>query len=303
MAASLVGPYDWRATRDREGHRSYELWWLISVTNLGLTDDPSVVFNTAGLPVVGSLWSDLAWISGDDDWAFCTPEVEISPFESAPGEKIKYYLLKNVFTTEPLFRCQDDTIENPLDEPPEVSGGWVSKKTLAKKDRDDKPYVSSTGEPLKIEIDDSDWDVSISFNTASLDLATVNDLMHKLNDATLWGLAAEKVKFSKYSFTRKLYGTCTFYFTNQMHFTIRDSWVQEIPDVGRMCLGSGGDKTVPGDWIVCKDAFGENKPVLGLDVDGQPIVGTGQTQAVITRNPYNTGNLLLLGIPTSLETV
>lgn len=306
--STLLGPWDWKMSRDADGHRTYDLWWLIEAQNSATgpsasLDDPSVIINTSGLPTIGSVWSDLDFIDGADDYAWCTPECEVEPYESKPGEPPLYYRLKNTFTTRPMKRCQDNTIQNPLNEPHELSGSWVDKKIIPYIDRDGLPYRSSTGEPLigqETEIDDADWEIVVGFNSAAIPLALVNSLRHHLNDSTLWTLATGKVKFSRYSFTRKLYGTCTFYYNNQMRFSVRDSWAQYLADKGRMELGSGGSASNPVDWIVAKDIYGENKPIMRLDINGKPIVSNTQTPNTITRNPYPLGNLLLLGIPSTL---
>lgn len=306
MSATLLGPWDWSAGRSLEGHRTYEIWWLLSVDGNsppGAIDDPSVLYGTAGLPAIGSTWTAISWINGADDWAFCTPEITVKPHDHLPGEAPSHYLLKNTFTTLPMERCNSTTIENPLNEPHTLSGGWVNKRVQDHQDRDGLPYASSTGEPLigaETEKDDADWELIVGFNSLNIPLATVNSLRHTLNNAPLWGLAAEKSKFSKYRFTRKLYGTCTYYYQNQMHFSIRDDWAAYLADKGRMELITGGSASDPDDWRVAKDVYGENKPLLRLDTDGKAIVSSSQTPSTITRNPYFTGNHLLLGIPAIL---
>ena len=176
----------------------------------------------------------------------------------------------------------------------------MTKRTQPNLDRDGLPYRSSTGEPLigqETEIDDSDWEVSIELNTVTLPLGLVNTLRHRLNNSSLWGLGAEKVKFSSYSFRRLLYGTCTFYYRHTMGFQIRDSWNQNLPDKGRMKLRDGGTATNPEDWVRATDVYGEVLPMMRLDTNGLPIVSDSQTPNTIIRKPYYTGNLLLLGIP------
>src|SRR5690606_19453861 len=131
-------------------------------------------------------------------------------------------------------------------------------KRIPHVDRDGLPYRSSTGEPLfgaETEVDDSDWDLTISFNSISIPFATLNSLRHHLNDSTLWGLPAETVKFSKYSFARRLYGTCNFYYNNVMSFSIRPDWNQYLADKGYMMLKDGGDPTNPEDWVRAKDSY------------------------------------------------
>jgi len=304
--STLLGPHNWSSGRDSEGYRSYSLTWLVEASNGAGTDidDPSVIANTAGLPLVGSRWSDLAWITGSDAWAFCSPEYSITPYESQPGEAPLYYLFSNTFTQTPAEKCQDKSIENPLNLPPDININWTNKKIQRHVDRDGRPYRTSTGELLfgqETETDDADWDVVISLNsTWPPPLATVNALRHNLHNGSIWGLPAETIKFSKYQASRKMYGKCFFYTRSTMSFSIRPDWNQYLPDKGRMQLVGGGTATDPDDWVVSKDIYGENKPLLRLDILGKPVVSDKQIPATIVRRPYPKGNLLLLGIPSVL---
>lgn len=303
MAVTLLGPHDWRFSGTREGHRTYEIWWLLEVTNTPPTSitDPSDLVDTPGLPAVGSSWSDLSWITGSDDWAFCMPEFEVEPWQANDGEAPTHYRLKNTFDTLGIRRCQDTDIKNPLNEPHELSGSWVTKRIVPFFDRDGKPYTNRAGEIIggpQTEIDDNDWEINISFNSPTLNLAVVNSLRHRLNNAILWGLPAETVKFSKYGFVRRYYGICFPYYNLRMSFAIRADWTQNIQEIGSMEVIDNGDPDDPDDWVRSKDVKGENVPIAALDVDGKRIVDLGtQTPNIIVREPYYTGNLLLLGIP------
>lgn len=301
----LLGPVTWSHSRDIEGYRDYELWWLIQAenTDAGHIDDPATIANTAGLPAVGSSWSDLPFINGQDDWAYCSPEYEVEPYGVNQGEAPQYYLYKARYTNRPLKRCSTTSIENPILEPPVVTGSWVDRKRIPHVDRNGLPYRSSTGEPLagaETEIDDSDWEITISFNSLTIPSGLVNSLRHHLNDAPLWGFPIGTVKFSKYSFARRLYGTCNYYYNNVMSFSIRGSWTQYLADKGYMMLKDGGDKNNPDDWVRAVDSYDSPLPLMRLDVFGKPIVSDDQTPSTIERDPYPLGNLLALGIPASI---
>lgn len=304
MSVEVRGPKRWSFTRDEKGHRTYEVYYLVKVTNAGNLDDPSLIVDAPGLPRPGDSWSSLSWINGADDWAFCTWECDIEPFDQDEGEPANYYLVKKVFTTKPVYRCQDQQINNPLLEPYEISGSTTTKRKTILVDRDNLPYVSSSGELLigpETEVDDNDWEITISFNTASLFLPVVNSLRQHLNDRVLWGLPPGTVKFSRYSFERRLYGRCFFYYRHNMGFEIRSSWQHVLQDRATMRLADGGDPNNPNHWIRAKDFTGENLPMLALDINGKPIVNPAtQIPRLIVRNPYPLGNLLLLGIPPTL---
>ncbi|GIW60118.1 MAG: hypothetical protein KatS3mg087_1184 [Patescibacteria group bacterium] len=299
---SVRGPVKIEASRDDEGHRSYSVWFKVEVDNASGIDDPSILIDAPGLPQVGDPYA-FSWAVGSDPAALCTFETDVEAFEQESDKPI-YYLVKKVFSTKPRRRCSDESIQNPLLEPPQISGSTVSKRKTILIDRDGLPYISSSGELLvgsDTEIDDDDWEINISFNTASLFLGIVNSLRQHVNDAPLWGLPAETIKFSRYSFERLVYGTCFVYYRHNMTFQIRDSWAHKLQDRATMKLLDGGDPTNPDHWVRAKDKTGENLPMLALDINGKPIVNTAtQTPRVIVRNPYPKGNLLLLGIPAVL---
>lgn len=300
----LIGPVDWNLSMDSDGHRTYEITWLVEAENVDQNniDDPSEMMRVPGLPTIGSSWSSLSWITGYDDWAFCVPDLEVSPYDVQQGEAPLYYHVKQKFSTRPLRRCQDRQIENPLNEPPDISGSWVAKRVAPRVDRDGLPYCY-LGELIMgpdTEIDDNDWEVKIEFNSAFLPLSLINSLRHSVNSAPLWGLPAGCVKFSSYSFSRRLYGRCGYYYRHSMGFQIRSSWTQYIQAKTRMKLISGGDATDPDDYVLATDLVGNNIGVVPVATDGKPLVDASQTPAYLTRNPYPLGNLLLLGIPASL---
>ena len=308
MSTTLVGPVDWGTSRDREGYREYDLTWLIEVTNqyspsLAITD-PADISETAGLPTIGSSWSDLSWITGSDAAAWCTPEYEIRPYGVIQGEAPTFYTYKSIYSTRPFKKCSESNFQNPLFEPPEISGSWVDKKFYPYVDRDGNWYVTRAGERLEgsiTETDDSDWELNISFNSLALPLDLINDLRHHLNISPMWGLPVATIKFSKYSFSRKFYGRCFPYYNNSMGFSIRPDWNQYIPETSEMELVPGGNPQNPKHWIRRKDVFAENVPRLQLDTAGLPFVDPNtQTMSVLTRKPYFLGNLFLLGVPSSL---
>ena len=296
MAFTYAGLIDATASYENDGHRNYELVFrVISSTKNDLGAQASV---TAGLPVVGASYS----IGNDSDtWAYCLPGWKCRREFKDPG-KPNHWLVTVPYSTKPLSRCQTTSIENPLLEPPKISGSFVKYTKQLHEDRNGDPYRSSTGEPLvgkETEVDDDRLQVVISQNQSAHNLSTVDSLMNKLNNATLWGLSSEKVKLSGCRFEQRWYAVCTEYWNFTYEFDIRDSWTQELADKGRMKLSTGGTATNPDHWEVAKDRFGENLPVMRLDTNGQPIVTDTQTPATISREPYSTGNLLLLGIPSS----
>lgn len=302
------GPFYWDCVQDDKYKREYNVKYKIATDeDPWVNDDPSNWANTPGIPSVGTSWSAYAaalGTNGGDDWAFRTPYVKVTPFQPDDGP-VYVAILEIKFSRADYEqdRCQTTELADPLLEPPQIQVGWQKYRKLPNTDRDGLPYRGSTGEPLigqEIEIDDNHWTVSITINQFQVNLALVDSLANTLNSGPIWGLPPERSKFNSYSGTKLYYGSCHAYVRSTYGFEVRADWKQYLPDKGRMeFAGTGTNATDPDDWVVAKDRFGENKPVLRLDTEGKAIVSDAQTPNTITRNPYPTGNHVLLGIPTS----
>jgi hypothetical protein len=296
MAGVLMEKVEWTLSRDKEGHREYKIKWLVRSTSTA--DGPLTIANTAGLPAVGSTWSfgnDL------DSWAFCWPQWRIAPVLDA--EVSEYWTVEQMFTTRPLQRCQDTDIENPLNEPDKISGGFTKYTVEATHDQSGDAILTSSLEQIRgsvVERDANRPTVTIGKNLLTLPLSTFAPMIDTVNDAGLWGLPARCVKLSNVSWQRNLYGTCTFYYTVNYEFDVRyDTFDRTLLDEGTRVLAPGGDATDPDDFIVYKDKNGENTRVI-LDGSGEAWDGTGTPGEIGPVEFYAESNFLTLGIPTSL---
>lgn len=317
MAGTLRGPIDWSLSRDQEGHRDYSVKW--HVTTDDVDDGPRTVLNTPGLPAIGATW---AMGNDADNWAFCWPEVKITP-KYTPNEPHVDWVVEQKFSTRPLKRCQDDPIENPLDEPPKISGGFSKFTEEATQDKDGNPILNSAHERIRgalVEFDSNRPTVSISMNLASLPLASFSSMINTVNDATLWGMGPRKVKLSNVSWSRQLYGTCNFYFTVTYEFEVNDKTFDRVaadegskvlvghepgsqntpldPDAADPDMAGFTFKDNPKRFVVYKEVKGE-RTNIPLDGKGRPAID-GRAQGEITIQKYEESNLLLLGIPVSL---
>lgn len=325
VAAILDGQMKWSGDRDEEGHRTYKITHRVEAA---FTDGPWNVMNATGLPLVGSYWN----FDGDSDpWAFCYPTMKVTP-EINDGEKNKYWRVEQTFSTKPLNRCQDESIEDPLLEPQKVSGSFVKYTQEATRDRFGQSIVNSAHEHYRgprVEFDHNRPTVRIEQNVASLGLDTFSQLIDHVNDSPMWGLPARTVKLSNVSWERKLHGICNFYYTRIFDFDINYfTFDRKVPDEGTKVLhghwasqddtGTGGetgwvldningsppDPNNPQHFDRFKDRRGENARTL-LDGAGKPLegsaMGTGGTTdpIVFTIEYYPESNLLALGVPTS----
>src|SRR5690606_20598511 len=119
MTATLLGRIDWGVQRADDGHRDYFIKWLVEAPSTAY--GPQSISFTPGLPQIGAPWT---FGTDNDAWAFCTPAWSIAP-RNASQQRSQYWVVTQPFTTRPMWRCQDTHIENPLLEPPRLSGSYV----------------------------------------------------------------------------------------------------------------------------------------------------------------------------------
>ncbi len=334
MAATIRGgPHIRVLSRDSEGHREYRVTHLVETSDQD--DGPQVVMNTPGLPVIGATWN---FGNDSDVWAFCWPDMEIRTHEPGKAEPTKWWEVEQVFNTKPLTRCQDERIEDPLLEPPGISGSFSHYTEEAIEDKDGEPILSSSHESYhgpQVEFDASRPSVRIEQNVAQLGLSTFTPMVDTVNDAPLWGMEAREVKLSDVRWKRKLYGVCNFYFTRVLDFDVKEGtfdreltdegtkvlhghWAEDTGEYETLLIGGGGpggggfngvepDPDDPTHFDRYKDRNGENLRVL-LNGAGLPATsgtstgtGTGELVAKIQVQKYGESNFLLLGIPINLE--
>lgn len=334
------GPLVWEGERDDDGHRTFSVTHRVVLS--GTDWGPAAVMTASGLPTPGSYWlftRTAGSLSDIDVWAFCTPYMKVSAAKGfKQGEVITHWDVEQRFTTRPLKRCNTTTIEDPLLEPPRVSGSFVQRLVEAQRDRFGNLLKNSAHEMLKgpqVEFDDHTHQVQIEMNSATLDLQTVTLMMNTVNDAPLWGLPERCVKLSGFAWERLLYGVCNYYFRRSFQFdTDANTFDRDVPDEGTKVLtGYWGDTegestgTNATGWVLrnvdggppdpsnpqhfqrYKDRNGENCRVLldGAGLPAETIIfnGTGGAGtssgnvAQIHIEKYSESNFLLLGIPTS----
>lgn len=319
MAAQVIGEISVDLDVDQDGQRTYNLTQLVQVP----ADDygPFTALHINGLPVVGSNWN---FGLEQDPWAFCKPVRKIKKIES--NEAGVLYSITSTYSTIPSERCQDESIENPLDEPDRVSGGFTQGTTEGKEDKDGKPIQSSSHEYFSGQA--NEWDearptVRISKNVATLPLSTFTPMVNTVNDAVLWGLPKRCIKLSNVSWTRNVYGVCNYYYTIEYEFEINyetfdrtfiDEGTRTLPfklkpDGSRQYVdpnkvaANNNPKNLPNKRRV--DIFQKNVDANGnlervqLDGQGRGIAADDDYTNIGPFEFYRESNFLTLGIPTS----
>ena len=293
------GQRTWELTRDEEGYRSYKIEWGVLADPL---DGPATILNTPGLPAVGSFWN---FDNDSDAWAFCTPEVKISPYQSQEPNIL--WTVEQTFSNRPITRCNNTTIDDPLSEPDKVSGSFVKYTKEATKQWNpdtgdfDLYLVNSSFEQIRGSAAERDYNrptVRIEKNISTLPLSTFSQMVDYLNDSTLWGLPARCVKLSNVSWERKIYGTCYYYYTVTYEFDIDYFTFDRILlDEGTRKLAPGGTPGNPKHYINIKDPQDEDVKMI-LNGAGDVWDGTGDPGTILARY-YGEANFLLLDVPTS----
>ena len=311
------GVYDWSLSADSSGQRTYDLSMLVATDNVA--DGPGIAVNVPELPQTGDVW---LFGNDSDPWAFCTPFRSVQRHQAKKGDPHKWWQVDFKFTTLPRIRCQDQSIENPLLEPQEVSGSFVKYTEEALVDRFGEAILNSAFEKIKgpqVEFDANRPTIKVSQNVLNLELNIFAPMIDTVNDATLWGLTSRKIKLSNVSWERRYYGVCAAYYTRTFEFDINfntfdrtiqdegskalsghwegDSWVLE--DIG----GSAPDSNKPSHFNTYKDRNDENTRVIlnGAGLPANTAIGTGGSSGDIGEievEYYSESNFLLLGIPT-----
>jgi hypothetical protein len=281
MAGTIVGIHSWGPLeRDDNGHRTYSATIKIKTDDPG--DGPATVLQTPGLPLVGSYW---VFGLDVDIYAYCTPYARVYSQMEGQGEPDTHWHLDLRFTTKPMYRCNDTTIENPLNEPIMLAGGFNPYREEAIFDRNGDILIMSSLERMtgpSVEIEKGRPVVNISFNTTEVPLALIAQMMDTgaVNDATLWGLPPRCVRLAEMTWQRFLYGSCTYYYRVNYTFEVKfNTWNRFIVDQGTKCkrfdapLGPDNPMITPNNPLTGKpDVFFLNGDGLIVFVDqGDPL--------------------------------
>lgn len=277
MSATLLGQVDWSMERSNEGHRDYNITWLVTTDDPN--DGPGIISITPGLPSIGSQW---AFGNDGDPWALCWPNLQINPVIT--HEPNYWWTVTQRFTTRPIQRCQNTSIENPLFEPYKINGNFNKRTKLIDSDYQGNPVRSSSQERLTggvMEFDDNRPTVHISFNQLDWPGSQAVLFVDSVNDSDLWGLPPRTVKLSNVSWQRNLWGICNFYFTVNYEFELAMKedevnpgqfigWDRYVQDKGYRCLRGYS----PGLWeVVAPDSNGNPKQPTTNSSPTNPLTG------------------------------
>lgn len=239
MPAILRGPIDAKMERDKDGYRIYRLRNRVETLR---TDGPLTALSAAGLPLPGAAWI----FNGEGDiWAGCKQDANVTPDQWHDGEHSGFWIVEQVFSNRgDSKRCKETQIDNPLLEPPRISGTFTKYTEEAFLNRFGAPIRNSAHEQIRgsaVEFDANRPQIKIEQNLASLDLSLLCQMIDRVNDNPLWGLPRRTIKLSNATWEPKYYGQCFKYYTLGLEFDINFETFDRI-------LLDEGTKVLNGQW-------------------------------------------------------
>lgn len=283
MAGTSLGLCHWSLTRDANGHRDYKAIFKVLCAR---GDGPLSALLASGLPRVGDPWS---FGNEFDLWVWCRPDARVQQL-GPEDEQGTVWTVEFTFANTPSAelgggfgglgggggsgggfnpqRCSEANFEDPLLEPPRVSGSFTKYTAEATHDRFGRPVLSSSLEQLRgptVEFDRNRPTVRIEQNvlTAFQAITLPATYMDRVNSTTLWGLPPRCVKLSSASWERRYYGTCYGYYNRVLEFDIDfQTWDRYALDEGTKVLhgrwGSDGTWELLTIGGVAPDRFNPN---------------------------------------------
>lgn len=315
MSGINRGRTDWTLQRDDEGYRTYKLTSLVETSDPA--DGPLTVMLASGNPLPGTYWN---YGNDVDPWCYCYPTASVSPFYK--GEPCQFWEIQHTFSNKPLRRCQDTSIDDPLNEPMKISGSFTRyNKDNVERDRFGNMIRSSSHEPVRgIQKPCNSPSVMIEFNQSYLGLDIFSPMVSTVNDSDLWGLGPRKIMLANVTWSRLMFGSCSFYYNIKLEFEIRfEGWDlddvldkgfkvrkgQWLPPTGPWSAKVWTPDTSlsvnePKNFVVWKDAKEENIPTATPLKNGDPLFDPADPQFLATIELLDESNFYLLGIPSYL---
>jgi hypothetical protein len=241
MSTFVLGARKASLNRKAEfGHRVYKITYLIMST----TDraGPAEAILTPGLPQYGDTWS---YGEEVDVWAWCRYDTEVQQIfpENMRGQ---HWAVTFTFSTEPDDKgCAQQQIQNPLLQPPKISGSFTKFREETAVDRFGSPIRNSAWELLRgpqVEFDDARPTIKIEMNVASLNLPLLYAMRECVNAYDMWGFPPRCIKLSQVSWERLFYGVCFPYYKWHLEFELNPkTWDKTILDQGTAALNGHWD--------------------------------------------------------------
>ncbi len=228
MSVTRVDVVDIKATNTEDFHREYDLTYRVITDSE--SDGPDTVLASGSLPTYGQPY---AYGSESNPFASCR---FVGNARRDQGEKTrKAWLVDAKFSTRGSNRDPNDQPGKPLDWAWKVSGSFGTGQKYSNKDRTGRALANSANEPFEDvpPIDDQILLLTLEKNLPTLSLSQWADSRGKVNDATLWGLPARRVKLMQWSWTPQWTGAGQAYVACKWEVAINfDGYYYEPRDEG-----------------------------------------------------------------------
>ena len=215
--AQIVAPP--KLVWDEKFHRTYtSVYQVIADT----TDGPVAVANAIGIPSYGSSFS---YGNETDFWAFCkSVSVDHAGRIKDPQTSVERqkWLLTVTHTSVPSDTDPGKSRDNPLLDTPVVGGSFQQYIKNAYRDKDGDPIVNTAKDPYipPPTIEDSYDTLTISFNTAFLNLSFRAGFRNTVNSSAIWNLGVRRVKMMQWNYRVLYAGSGMKYIRNDFEFLI-----------------------------------------------------------------------------------
>jgi hypothetical protein len=205
---------------DKKFNRSYAADYQVIASQ---TEGPNAVLDAEGVPAYGS---SFVWYEDSDAWAFCdsakaAPQEEILYDLGDGPEPCRKWIVSVTWSTVSSERSKNDPRNNPTEDPPVLGGSFLGESEVVFRDKDDVPIANSAGEPyeqLPTVLGNTDT-LTMSYNTATIDLYQRSQMIGKVNSVGLWGLNERQVKLVRWNW-KPLYAGELAYIKHDFEFHI-----------------------------------------------------------------------------------
>jgi hypothetical protein len=252
---------------------------------------PENVRLMSGLPQYGSVYN---WYGFVDDWAFCrdiqvSRKAEIKDPNTADIRTL--WRVKVIHDSKPTGGSNDfQGRNNPLDDPIVISGGFGVFKQEVSTDRFENPIVNAAGDPYNPspEIDEAVDTLSMSYNTATLNLQLRAEMIGKVNANIMWGLEPRRVKLTQWNYQVLRSGPNFEYIKHDFEFQVSfklhpteanlvargpvgvRGYYHTLPNAGELFFKEDNPQEIPGsDPPQTTNRYEEN--IGKWEVDDEPI--------------------------------
>lgn len=195
MSVTRVNAIAVTATNTEDLHREYHVTYRVICDSTA--DGPVTVLNAGNLPRYGEQFS---YNSDTDAFATCrfVGNCRMEKFEEGSQRS---WLVDASYSTRGSNRDPSDQPGKPLDWAWKVSGNYGTGQKYSQKDKTGRALVNSAQEPFEDvpPIDDQLLLLTLEKNLPTISLTQWADSRGKVNDDTLWGLAARRVKLVQWS--------------------------------------------------------------------------------------------------------